>query len=537
MILLLNIICVCFTCILCKEHLLRGVQPSNIALYDPDKDFRCLDGSQTIPFAHVNDDYCDCLDGSDEPGTSACPNGYFYCANEGYKPGIVPSSRVNDAICDCCDGSDEYAGRTQCSNDCLRLGELLRQEQERLHKMKMEGHTIYMEYAQKGRDAKVIKQARLEELLKERDEVDMERAELDKRKSEAEQPEREAKERHEKAWEEIKAKQKDEDRVVEAKEAFSSLDANQDNVVSLSEVQTRLEFDIDSNGEVSEDEAKEYLEENDEVTFEVFLEKVWDNIREIYRRPQDETKETETDSTTQETPDTVQVEAENTDGNEEAESETDDEEERDEVEDEDKYDDDDYDNYPEDDKPSGDEKASTDDADKMPDYDEETKVLIAAADEARQKYDTVDAKFRKIEDEIRDIKKVVEQDLGPNIEFYNLMDQCFDFTDREYTYTLCPFDRAAQRSKHGGSETSLGTWGVWTGPADNKYSEMKYEHGQNCWNGPDRSATVSVNCGVSNELVSVSEPNRCEYRFIFNSPAACSQPPHPLPPHSVHTEL
>lgn len=36
--------------------------------YDESKPFTCLDGSATIPFDQVNDDYCDCKDGSDEPG-------------------------------------------------------------------------------------------------------------------------------------------------------------------------------------------------------------------------------------------------------------------------------------------------------------------------------------------------------------------------------------------------------------------------------------------------------------------------------------
>lgn len=39
--------------------------------YKERKNFLCLDGSKIIPFDEVNDDYCDCLDGSDEPGNDA----------------------------------------------------------------------------------------------------------------------------------------------------------------------------------------------------------------------------------------------------------------------------------------------------------------------------------------------------------------------------------------------------------------------------------------------------------------------------------
>lgn len=32
-------------------------------------------------------------------GTSACPNGRFYCPNAGHIPVVLFSSRVNDGIC------------------------------------------------------------------------------------------------------------------------------------------------------------------------------------------------------------------------------------------------------------------------------------------------------------------------------------------------------------------------------------------------------------------------------------------------------
>lgn len=52
----------------------KGVAPSDAQKYlapiagsSPQK-WKCLNSSQEIPLSAVNDNYCDCEDGSDEPG-------------------------------------------------------------------------------------------------------------------------------------------------------------------------------------------------------------------------------------------------------------------------------------------------------------------------------------------------------------------------------------------------------------------------------------------------------------------------------------
>lgn len=47
-----------------------GVSPDLLPRYAPSASgtWKCLDGSKEIPWDFVNDDSCDCSDGSDEPG-------------------------------------------------------------------------------------------------------------------------------------------------------------------------------------------------------------------------------------------------------------------------------------------------------------------------------------------------------------------------------------------------------------------------------------------------------------------------------------
>ena len=56
----------------------HGVHPDLLRKYEADYqgNWRCLTTAKVIPWSAVNDDYCDCEDGSDEPGE--CFEGFFF---------------------------------------------------------------------------------------------------------------------------------------------------------------------------------------------------------------------------------------------------------------------------------------------------------------------------------------------------------------------------------------------------------------------------------------------------------------------------
>lgn len=62
-------------------NLSRGIRIRDLDSYSlrPNTKFKCILTHEEIPFDRVNDNYCDCVDGSDETATNACPNGKFYC--------------------------------------------------------------------------------------------------------------------------------------------------------------------------------------------------------------------------------------------------------------------------------------------------------------------------------------------------------------------------------------------------------------------------------------------------------------------------
>ncbi|XP_055304430.1 glucosidase 2 subunit beta [Sitodiplosis mosellana] len=488
----------------------RGVSLSLASLYAPSDTFTCLDGKLTIKYTQVNDDYCDCEDSSDEPGTSACPNGKFHCENTGHQSMVIPSSRVNDGVCDCCDASDEYASKAECTNNCDELGQEARQRQKVMADLLKRGSLIRSEMSTKGKALKEEQSSRLNTIQQSIDQADALKNEKEKIKEAAEKLESAALEMYKQIIDEEKQRKADlaaQENRAEAEEKFKLFDSNGDGVIEISEITTRVQFDSNRDGQVDEEEAKYFLDHHDQVDLETFVTLCWPRMKPYLMldaglfKPPAKTEEVEAKHE-----ETIREEEAHEDGEiaelqNEEDAETFDEEETGEGE------------VEQVEAPSGD-----------PEYDEETKRLIEEATKARSDFEAAQRELRDLEAEKRQIDELLNKDYGPHEEFAILNGECFEYEDREYIYRLCPFDRAVQKPKDGG-ETRLGGWDRWDGKP-NKYSTMLYSNGAGCWNGPQRSTIVELDCGLDNRVTAVSEPNRCEYLFKFETPAACIHSPH-----------
>lgn len=57
-----------------------------------------------------------------------------------------------------------------------------------------------------------------------------------------------------------------------------------------------------------------------------------------------------------------------------------------------------------------------------------------------------------------------------------------------------------------------------------EHKEHMYNRGTKCWNGPERSVHAKFECGGETEIIEVTEPEKCEYRYRLKTPAVCPLP-------------
>lgn len=435
----------------------RGLRKAEWAAYAVAEDgsFQCRDGSATK--ARLNDDYCDCTDGSDEPGTSACPNSRFFCANKGFKSKEVFSSMVNDGVCDCCDGSDEWQTGV-CQNDCLALGAAAKAKAEERARLVAKGYEIATQWAARGEAARQTTQAELEALNQELEGKRQEVAAIEEKKKAAEEVEQQLQEEHR-----VKKEAEAEAARVQAEAEKAEADAA---AAAAGEEEPPQEG--------AEAAAPEAMQPEAEAA-----------------------------------PAEAEAEAEAAPGEEEAASPA---EEYEAAEGELPDEGEDY--------GEGGGEEEEEEAPAAPAAEpEEPLPTDPEAEKLRGEHRDAKDALRKLEDKERELKEALAKDYGGMRQYEPLQHECFDVTQGEWIYSLCPYKDAKQKGKHGGGSTDLGRWDGW---ADG-YKKMEFKHGQACWNGPIRSLDVHVRCGGESKLLKVDEPEVCKYVAEFETPGACTE--------------
>nr|XP_020467096.1 glucosidase 2 subunit beta-like [Monopterus albus] len=259
-----------FCCGFVDLRKIRGISSSYKRFYKERKSFLCIDGSKMILFERVNDDYCDCEDGSDEPGTSACPRGRFYCTNLGFRPHYIPSSRVNDGICDCCDASDEYNSHVHCQNTCWNLGQRERAYVEGQMRTLDEGLRLKQQLIEEGVLLWREKQAQLRDLQQVAEDLQIKLEEHRRKKHEADQ----LKEQTLKAMQGGHSGLRRHNDTVSS--VFKLLDCNKDGSITVDEVQAKVTLVHDAERVLSEDEAVALLAGGHQMDLTKFRHTLWE---------------------------------------------------------------------------------------------------------------------------------------------------------------------------------------------------------------------------------------------------------------------
>ncbi|KAG4167681.1 hypothetical protein ERO13_A13G211300v2 [Gossypium hirsutum] len=558
-----------------KHHFL-GISPQDENYYKSSSDtISCKDGSKKFSKSQFNDDFCDCLDGTDEPGTSACPTAKFYCKNAGHIPQFLFSSRVNDGICDCCDGSDEYDGQVKCPNMCWEAGKVARdrlikkiatyKEGAALRKLEVEKAKVAIakkeaELTLLKNEEKVLK-VRVRELKEHKELIEKEEEKVRLQKEMEEKGKREAEEdlkekgkadkegevEHEKVEEEASTEnqptESTHDDIIGNVEDSSSKEHASENTHESASPTTddvssvATEIADDAGSKISPDVDKKENEVSSDISEGMSREELGRIVASRWTGESTKNQggnKDHADDSHEETPKNTHDEqydhhATDTvvdtgkDDNEKYDYEIDDE--QDESYEEESHDD--MSSYNYDDEPDLSDTTSSYNSSWLEKIQQkarnilkafnlfQTPVNLTEAATVRKKYVDSGTKLSKIQSRISKLKEKLKHDFGPEKEFYAFYGHCFETNQNKYVYKVCPYKQASQ--EEGYTSTSLGNWDQF----EESYRMMVFSNGENCWNGPDRSMKVKLRCGLKNEITDVDEPSRCEYVAILSTPAVC----------------
>ncbi|VAH76148.1 unnamed protein product [Triticum turgidum subsp. durum] len=561
-----------------------GIPPQDEAYYRGGV-IKCRDGSGKFTRDQLNDDFCDCPDGTDEPGTSACPEAKFYCKNAGHSPITIFSSRVNDGICDCCDGSDEYGSNSTCKNTCWEAGKAAREKLKKKVATYKSGVVIRNQEVEKAKLAIAKDEA---ELTKLKGEEKILQGLVDKLKEQkrliekAEEEERLIKEKEEKRIKEEAEKQAaEENKAPDASQEADSQDTNEKAQEDESKVVEHHDGDITDHdnhspeGETSVEvpdikagtgddeppvetsavptEEQDPTSVNSEGLSKAELGRLvasrWtgENVDDVGKsdkkghedeldipEPAEEAFEDEHDI-----PEPVE---ENYAG---YHSEVEDDRHKFEDEELSNVSDDEYvDDHEEPDvsyKSDDDRKGDDHSVDLFLPSDLTASGQASWLDKIQQTVQNVLQKFNffKTPVDLSEAAHVRKEYDDASSKLSKIQSRITSLTDKlkqdfgkekefYYFYDQC-FEgkegkyvyKVCPYKKASQVEGHSSTNLGRWDKFEESYRMMRFSNGDKCWNGPDRSLKVRLRCGLSNKLNGVDEPSRCEYVAVLSTPAMC----------------